>query len=137
LTVYDDAIKYNYIMRDNSHSLAPFNQKYMNMTILSRKMVEICLTDLPGHADEARTFDFNTNMMVLNMILIASRKKHKKDFDIIYNNLRAFKSIVPGLKGLSKKYKYGYKVLLLSPALYSAVLKLYSVITNSEYLSRK
>jgi glycosyltransferase involved in cell wall biosynthesis len=137
VTVYDDTIMYNYMMRDNSHSLAAFNQKYMNALLLTKRMIEICAEKFPHHLDEAKAFDFNSNMINLNMILTESRTGHRKDYEIITNNLKSYKGFYTSAQLVTGRYKYGYSIFRISPWLYSLVLGWYSRYTNSEHLSRK
>jgi glycosyltransferase involved in cell wall biosynthesis len=137
LCVYDDTIMYNYMIRENSHSLAPFNQKYMNMTFLTKKMLETCENELPEHIDQARSFDFRTNLMILNIIITDSIKNNWIDYNTILSNLKQYSKISKSLKFIGAKYKCGYYFLLFSPKLYVAGLKIYCFITNSEYLNRK
>jgi glycosyltransferase involved in cell wall biosynthesis len=135
--VFDDAIKYNYMIRDNSHSMAAFNQKYMNTLIVSKKMVNICARESQVHFMEAKAFDFTTNMIMLNMILIESKGAHKKDLKIIMDNLSLYDTSFMAMEGVRSKYKIGYQLLLWSQTIYQQVLRLYSLYTKSEHLSRK
>jgi glycosyltransferase involved in cell wall biosynthesis len=142
LTVYDDTIMYNYMIRDNSHSLAAFNQKYMNALLLTKRMIDVCLNTTPHHiasyhVAEAKAFDFNSNMINLNMILIGSKENHQKDYQIIVKNLSHYARFYANAKYVTKRYKYGYSIFRLSPKLYAAVLRLYSKLTNSDHLNRK
>jgi glycosyltransferase involved in cell wall biosynthesis len=137
ISVCDDKILYNYMIRDNSHSMDAFNQKYMNTLILTKKMLAICEAEMPGHIQEAKAFDFNTNMIVLNMILIESRRKHILDYQIVADNLSEYSSFYWSAKGIQARYRYGYALFRLSPDLYISVLKMYSFYTNSEHLNRK
>lgn len=136
-TVYEKTVRYNYMIRDNSHSLAPFNQKYMNMLILTKRMITDCERDAPHLKEEAEGFDFNTNIMVLNMILTESKSAHEIDYQIIMNNLKRYGNRVMSITGIKMKYRWMYYILLLSPVMYTQLLKLYCILTGSEYLDRK
>lgn len=136
-SVFDDVIKYNYMIRDNSHSMSPFGWKYMNTIALSKRMVHICSKDMPEHLDEAKVFDFNSNIFVLNLILLASKETYSKEYKQVVNNLKAYSGFFKKAKGIKARYKYGYSLFSLSPQMYSSVLRLYSVLTNSEHLQRK
>lgn len=135
--VFDPVLKYNYIMRDNSHSLAAFNRKYMNMLTLTKKMIEVCIAELPKQTDVARAFDFTQNVIVLNMLLCNSRKAHKKDYDQIRCNLAVHNNFYFSAKAIAWKYKWGYTLLRMSPRLYTLTLSLFSLLTGSENLYRK
>ncbi|AUD06888.1 glycosyltransferase [Spirosoma pollinicola] len=135
--VYDPAIKYNYILRGNSHSMASFNAKYMNTTVLSKKMLDITCQELPSLTDQAKVFDFNTNLMVLNIILMESKTKHYSQYCSIANNLKAYASYYLTAKGIKAKRRYGYLLFRVSPTLYQWVLKLYGYATQSDHLKRK
>jgi|GEM_PF-912714 len=137
LTVYDDTIMYDYMIRENSISIAAFSQKHMSILSLTKRMVEFCKKELPNHIEEAKAFDFNTNMINLNMVLIESRKNNQKDYEIIVNNLKQYNGFYLGAKYVTKRYKYGYSLFRISPRLYAAVLGIYSRRTNSEHLNRK
>lgn len=136
-TVYDDSILYDYMIRDNSLSQAAFNQKYMKPLLLTRNIVNICENELPDHVDEAKAFDFNINMINLNMILVESSKAHDKEYRIIKENLLHYADFYKGGRFVSKRYKYGYTLFRFSPFLYSSILKFYSALTKSEHINRK
>jgi len=136
-TVYDDTILYDYMIRDNSLSQAAFNQKYMMPLLLTKEMVNTCKAELPNHVDEAKAFDFNINMINLNMILVESSKAHDQDYNIIKENLRHYNNFYKGNQHVRKRYKYGYTLFRFSPLLYTRILKFYSALTNSEHINRK
>lgn len=137
VTIIDDTILYDYMIRDNSHSLAAFNQKYMNAIELSEEIISYCKKHFPKHVKEAESFHFNTLMMILNMILIESRKKNKESFDIIRKGLKNLNNLYLKSNIVYKRYKYGYSLFQISPLLYSNALYLYSWLTNSEHFIRK
>ena len=137
ISVFDDAIKYNYMIRDSSHSMSAFSWKYMNTLILTNRMIEVCEKELPDHIEEAKAFDFNQNIIVLNMIMHASRKKYASEFRHVAKNLEKYSRFYISSKQVTKRYKYGYSLFKLSPSIYNAVLNLYGIMTNSEHLLRK
>ncbi len=136
-TVYDDTILYDYMIRDSSLSQAAFSQKYMKALLLTKEIVNTCKKELQNHVDEAKAFDFNINMINLNMILIESSKTHYQDYNIIKENLQKYNNFYKGNQYVSKRYKYGYTLFRFSPLLYTRILKFYSALTNSEHLNRK
>lgn len=136
-SVYDSRIKYNYMIRDNSESMAAFNQKYMNVMGFTKRMLNSCFREMPQHIEEAKSFDFNTNMMILNLIIIDSRNKNFNDYQIVKKNLTYYSKIYRKIAGVTTRYRYGYFIYSLSERLYAIILRIYSNYTNSEHLSRK
>ncbi|MFC4210399.1 glycosyltransferase [Pedobacter lithocola] len=136
-TVYDDRILYDYMIRDNSLSQAAFSQKYMKALYITKEIVNTCQNELQNHIDEAKAFDFNINMIYLNMILVESTKTHYHEYSIIKENLLSYHNFYKENQYVSKRYKYGYTLFRFSPLLYASILKIYSTLTNSEHINRK
>jgi hypothetical protein len=137
ISVFDDQILYNYMIRYNSRSMAPFNQKHMHALQITNLMVSRCKQELPDHLEEAEALDFNTNMIILNMILMESKSSHRKDYDVIISNLDRYSNDYKGREGIRRKYKYGYGMVRHSPNLYSKFLNFYGTLINSEPMGRR
>ncbi|MCA0396393.1 MAG: glycosyltransferase [Bacteroidetes bacterium] len=128
---------YLYMIRENSSSMAPFNQQYMNTLQLSNRMIGDCEAVSPEHVTDARLFSFNQHMFVLNLLLVSSVDKYPADYAIVRKNLRAFDSFYWGEKRISAKYRFGYRLFLVSPRIYSWLVNFYGLLIKSEHIVRR
>jgi hypothetical protein len=136
-TVFDGSLKYKYIIRDNSISMAAYGPKYLNITFLSKEMVDICEQRFKDHLDEAKSFDFNQNMFVLNLILLDSQKNNLSDYKQVVTNLKQYLGYYATGKHIKMRYKLGYSLFRISPRLYTKFLNFYVNSSHSEHLERK
>ena len=128
---------YLYMIRENSSSMAPFNQQYMNTLLLSNRMISDCETVSPGHVQYAKLFSFNQHMFLLNLLLVSSARRYPADYVIVRENLKAFDSFYWDEKRISKKYRFGYRFFLISPRMYSWLVNMYGLLTRSEHIVRR
>lgn len=135
--VQDPTVLYSYMIRENSSSMAPFNQQYMNTLILSDRIVQICRSEFPQFAKLAEEYSFNQNMFVLNLILVSSVSKYNSEYLTVKNNLAQFQYFTYKSKRISRKYRMGYTVFRISPFIYRVLTNLYGIIMQSEHIIRR
>lgn len=128
---------YLYMIRENSSSMAPFNQQYMNTLQLSNRMISDCEAVSPGHIPDAKLFSFNQHMFVLNLLLVSSIKRFPVDYEIVRSNLKEFDSFYWNEKRISKKYRFGYRLYLVSPMAYFWLVNVYGLLARSEHIVRR
>lgn len=136
-TIFDGSLKYLYIIRENSHSMSAYGPKYFNTLKMTKKMLDICKQELPDHESEAKSFDFNTNMLVLNLILLDSQKNNLSDYKQVVTNLKQYSGYYAFGKHIKMRYKLGYSLFRISPRLYTKFLNFYVNSSRSEHLERK
>jgi len=129
--VFDDVIRYNYIVRDSSVSMSKFSTKYMDTIDVSKKILEICRTRFTGLIDEALIFDLITHISLLNTILLSGKNKHKSEYNIVTNSLNANFNILPH-RHVSAKHRYSLNIFKFSPFLYEILMKFYCKITDAD-----
>jgi glycosyltransferase involved in cell wall biosynthesis len=129
--VFEDVIKYNYIVRDNSVSMSKFNPKYMDTISVSKKMLETCGDQYPGLLNEALNFDLVVNISLLNTILLSGKNKHPTEYNIVTRNLLSHFNALQN-DCISAKHRYSLTLFKFSPFLYELFMKLYCKITDAD-----
>lgn len=129
--VFEDVIKYNYIVRDNSVSMSKFNAKYMDTILVSKKIIEGCSDRFKGLLNEALNFDLVANISLLNTILLSGKNKHRAEYNIVSHNLGTYFNATQN-SCVSAKHKYSLSLFKFSPALYELFMKLYCKITDAD-----
>ncbi|MGB5942002.1 MAG: glycosyltransferase [Leeuwenhoekiella sp.] len=134
IIVFDHTPMYLYIIRDNSHSMAAYGPKYLNMVRLSQEIVSLCRRDLPKHLKEAESFDFNLNMFILNLILLSrdAGNKYELDYREVKHNLKKYRNFFLSGPLIKLRYRLGYLVFILSGKLYENLLRIYTSSSKSE-----
>ncbi|KKN56570.1 hypothetical protein LCGC14_0570820 [marine sediment metagenome] len=132
--VFDSSLKYKYVIRDNSESMSSFGPKYLDITFVSKEILNLTKVHLKNHLEEAKSFDFNTNMFVLNLIIL---NNDKIQYNLITSNLKKYNTFYKKARGIKNRYRKGYALFLISPKLYALVLKTYAFLIKSEHNQRK
>lgn len=130
-TVFDDAIKYNYIIRDSSVSMTGFSKKWMDTISFSKRIVKICQSETPEIVDEAINFDLVTNISLLNLILLSGKSKYKDDYQQVAANMTRYAEAMK-ITSIRKKHRYAYHLFNISPIAYELFMKLYCKITDAD-----
>jgi hypothetical protein len=134
--VFADFIKYHWMIRENSVSMAKFNEKFMETTQVSAKVLNLIEKELPNHLEEAKAFDFHMNMWVYNLVLTTDNGPYSAERAELTNTLRRYAHFVRTSDLVKKKYRYAYYLFQFTPSLYQSVISLYGKYTNSEYQKR-
>ncbi|HEX8608113.1 MAG TPA: glycosyltransferase [Pedobacter sp.] len=130
-TVFDDTIKYNYIIRDNSVSMTGFSKKWMDTISFSERIVKMCRAKTPELLDEAINFDLITNISLLNLILLSGKSRHIEDYQLVATNMSSYATAMK-LSVVRKKHKYAYHLFNISPIAYEVFMKIYCKLTNAD-----
>ena len=130
--VYTESPKYIYMKRESSISLTNFSSYQMESIQVSKKILSITEMSSQKHINEARQLDFSANLSLLNMILISSKKKYQKEYNIIVNNLEEYLNIFKTMTTITHKQRYAYLVFMFSPILYNILLHIYCYFFESE-----
>ena len=130
-TVFDDTIKYNYIIRDNSVSMTGFSKKWMDTVSFSKRIVQICQSETPEIIDEAINFDLVTNISLLNLILLSGKSNYKEYYQRVAANMNGYADAMK-IPSIRKKHKYAYHLFSISPIAYELFMKLYCKITDAD-----
>jgi glycosyltransferase involved in cell wall biosynthesis len=135
IVVFNDVIKYDYIIRDNSTSMAKFSRKHLDSILFSKRMLTICQENMPELVEDAMNFDFIINISLLNLILLSEKKLFLNEYKLVSANLKAYSNYV-NKDHVKRKYKYAYKIFEMSPEVYEFMMRIYCRITDAD-VSRK
>ncbi len=136
VTVAENIVKYNYILRDSSVSMSKFNLTYMETLTVADKIEKLVLANNAQCLPEAKAFTVTTNLSLLNLILLANQTEYRNHYDKIVNKLRDYSDFISKSNAVRKKHKYAVKFFLFSPSLYKQLMHLYCIITNAEAVKR-
>lgn len=134
--VFNDVLKYNYIIRDSSVSMSKFSSKYMDIIAFSKRIVEICSQDAPGLVPEAKYFDLIANLTLLNTILMVKKESHIEEYRQVAANIKAFSGYV-NKESVRKKHRYAVNMFNASPWLYGFLMKIYTRLTDADVAKKK
>jgi len=135
-TVFQNVLKYNYIIRDDSVSMSKFNLKYMETIAVSAKMVDLVSVKGNSVIQEAKAFDVITNISLLNLLLLAKKDNYISQYNQVVFNLRKYSSFIKETSSLEKKYKYACMLFFASPKLYKWFMYTYCLLRDSELMKR-
>lgn len=135
-TIFEDSIKYNYIVRDNSVSISKFNPKYFQTIDVSAEMLQIVKEKAVSCSDFAKSFDIETNLSLINLLLITGKKKHITVYEKAKQNITRYKRFISSSKLLSKKHKYACLLFLFSAPAYQFLMTAYCIVSKSEAIKR-
>lgn len=135
-TVFQDTIKYNYIVRDNSVSISKFNPKYFQTIDVSAEMLAIVSKNAENCIDVAKSFDIETNLSLINLLLITGKNKYTDIYEKAKQNIVSYKPFISSSKLISKKHKYACLLFLFSAPAYQFLMNTYCIISKSEAIKR-
>lgn len=135
-TVFEDVVKYNYLIRDNSVSMSKFNLKYMDTIHVSKQMVDVCKRQMPALVNEAVNFDFVAHISLLNIILISQKDQFINEYSQVAADLNSY-PWQASRKAIHWKHKSAYYMFKFSPGLYEMFMKLYCDLTQADVSKKK
>jgi glycosyltransferase involved in cell wall biosynthesis len=135
-TVFQNVVKYNYMVRGNSVSMSSFGTKYFETINVSKKMVDLVSKTDGELAVYAEVFDVVANISLLNLLLLSDKKKYTEGYELVVKNLSAYSDFILKSPYIEKKHKYAFQVYSVSPKLYTLLMYTYCKITGSELISR-
>lgn len=131
-SVFQNTSKYNYILRDNSVSIEKLGEKDMEGLTVDEKIMSIVSDKGNSLLEEAQVNFFVQNISILNLILLSSKTKYIKEFEIITNNLKEYSFLTSKSQILRIKHRFAYFIFRKSPLLYTSFLRFYILIFHSE-----
>ncbi|MCE7059785.1 glycosyltransferase [Dyadobacter sp. CY343] len=127
--------KYNYIVRENSESMARFSKKYMNILDFSTKMLAQSRNADREILESAVMFDFVTNISLLNLLILSDASEYAAEYKLISDNLSKYRDY-PKNATVRSKHKYALSIFLFQPVVYKYLLRLYCQFADSDVLRR-
>lgn len=134
--VFENKVKYNYLVRENSVSMSKFNLRYMETIAVSAMMVNLMANENMQAIAQAKAFDVIANISLLNLLLMAGRKNYRAQYNQVLANLSAYRSFITTSGFVGKKHKYAFLLFSASPGLYSTLMYTYCLLTGSELIKR-
>nr|WP_067060036.1 glycosyltransferase [Mucilaginibacter sp. L294] len=134
--VFENKVKYNYLVRENSVSMSKFDLRYMETIAVSARMVDLMANENMQAVAQAKAFDVIANISLLNLLLMAGRKKYRAQYNQVLANLNAYRSFITTSGFVGKKHKYAFLLFSASPGLYSTLMYTYCLLTGSELIKR-
>ncbi len=135
-SIYDNRNKYNYIVRDNSVSMSPFSEKYLDVITVSDNILRTVARERPGHLEIAKSRDLVNNLFVINLIFMAGRGNFSREYGIVIKNLKAYKDFVKKSKLIRLKRRVAYQILMKSEGLYHFIMYVYCLVKDSPVVKR-
>ncbi|MVN22043.1 glycosyltransferase [Mucilaginibacter arboris] len=129
--VFNDVIKYNYLIRDNSVTMTKFSKKDLDTIFFSERMIKICEEKLPELIYNAKYYDLVNNISLLNLILMSKKELHLNEYNHVVRNLDNYSNYV-NKNSIKSKHKYAYNIFKLNPTIYEFLMKTYCKITNAD-----
>jgi len=135
-TIFEDSIKYNYIVRDNSVSISKFNSQYFQTIDVSAQILEIVTKEAKDCINVARSFDVETNLSLINLLLMTGKNKYATVYEKAKLNINNYKPFILSSELISKKHKYACLLFLFSSPIYWFLMNTYCIIRKSETIKR-
>ena len=136
ICVFDDVIKYHYIVRDNSASMAKYDRRYLDMVNFAEKMVQISKSQSPKCIAAAENFEIVANISILNLLLLSQVDKHSAAFGQVFGNLSRYAAYIYKSGKLRLKHRVALSMILNWLYGYRFFLKMYLKLFNSDAIYR-
>jgi glycosyltransferase involved in cell wall biosynthesis len=134
--VFNDRVKYNYTVRDNSVSMEKFSKKYLDSTDFSKRIVDVCRREMPDLIIKAQYFDLITNLSLVNLLLVDQKDSYPLEYKSIVDYLQGYLLYVRE-NPVKRKHKYAIYMLGLNPFIYEIFMKIYCKITDADFSKKK
>lgn len=131
-SVFQNISKYNYILRENSVSIEKLNEKDMEGLSVDSMVLDLISARAGSHLEEAQINFFVQNISILNLVLLGSRAKYSKEYEIVTENLKKYSFLLRDSVLLRKKHRVAYYLFRASPLLYTLLLRFYILFIPSE-----
>jgi glycosyltransferase involved in cell wall biosynthesis len=135
-SVFENVVKYHYIVRENSVSVKQFNSRYLETIAVSAEMVKMVKFKAPNCLPEAQAFDVTANLSLLNLLLLAGTNVYPQAYQQVVDTLNGYSQFIKNSTAVRKKHKLAYRLFSLSPWLYTKAMHMYSIITGAETTKR-
>ncbi len=135
-SVFENVVKYHYIVRDSSVSVKQFNARYLETIAVSAEIVEMVEAQVPNCLPKAQAFDVTANLSLLNLLLLAGADVYPQAYQQVIDKLKSYSQFIKNSPEVRKKHKMAYRLFVLSPWLYTKAMHVYSVLTGAETTKR-
>lgn len=135
-SVFENVVKYHYIVRDSSVSVKQFNARYLETIAVSAEIVKMVKEQAPGCLAEAQSFDVTANLSLLNLLLLVGKDVYPQAYQQVINTLNNYSQFIKNSPAVRKKHKIAYRLFAISPWLYTQAMHMYSVLTGAETTKR-
>ena len=135
-TVFENVVKYNYILRDSSVSMSKFNEKYFETIGVSAEMLALVANEGADVVSEAKVFDVTTNISLLNLLLLVGKNQYADQYHAVVKRLKEYKYLHRNRGTIRQKHRYALRLFSLSPKLYAGLMYVYCRVTKSEVVKR-
>ncbi len=135
-SVFENVVKYHYIVRDSSVSVKQFNDRYLETIAVSAEIVRMVKAQVPSCSAEAQAFDVTANLSLLNLLLLTGTDVYPQAYQQVINTLNSYRQFIKNSPAVRKKHKIAYRLFAMSPWLYTKAMHVYSVITGAETTKR-
>lgn len=135
-SVFENVIKYHYMVRDSSVSVKQFNARYLETIAVSAEIVKMVKAQAPNCLPDAQAFDVTANLSLLNLLLLAGTDSYPQAYQQVINTLNSYNQFINYSPVVRKKHKMAYQLFTLSPWLYKNAMHMYSVLTGAETTKR-
>lgn len=134
--VFENVVKYHYIVRDSSVSVKQFNARYLETIAVSAEIIKMIKAQMPKCLPEAQAFDVTANLSLLNLLLLAGKDVYPQAYQQVISTLKSYDAFIKNSPQVRKKHKLAYRLFSLSPWLYTQAMYAYSVLTGAETTKR-
>lgn len=131
-SVFQDAPKYIYKLRENSVSIRKFSILDMEGLAIDRQVIDLVSQADEKTVREAKIYYFVQILSTLNLIVLYSEPPYPDDFYNMIRDLKEYSFVAGKSLGLKLKHRIAYALIMLSPLLYKYFLKLYVLLVPSE-----
>jgi glycosyltransferase involved in cell wall biosynthesis len=135
-TVVENIVKYNYMIRHNSASMQIFHPGYEQTIQTSARILDMVSLKEPDCVEEAKAFDIETNLSLLNLILLSGRSGMPQLYQKVVSTLWGYRNLISTNHYVRRKHKYAIQLFYTSPWLYRTFLYLYCTINKSDSVKR-
>ena len=135
-TVFENVVKYNYILRDSSVSMSKFNEKYFETVGVSAEMLALVANEGADVVSEAKVFDVTTNISLLNLLLLVGKNQYADQYHAVVKRLKGYQYLHRNRGTIRQKHRYALRLFSLSPKLYAGLMYVYCRVTKSEVVKR-
>ncbi|WP_342645893.1 glycosyltransferase [Mucilaginibacter sp. CSA2-8R] len=135
-SVFENVVKYHYIVRDNSVSVKQFNARYLETIAVSAQIVKMVKAKAPDCLPEAQAFDVTANLSLLNLLLLAGTEVYPQAYQQVITTLNTYNQFIKHNPAVRKKHELAYRLFSLSPWLYTKAMHAYSMLTGAETTKR-
>ena len=134
--VFENKVKYNYLVRENSASMSKFDVHYLETIAVSGRMVDLVAYENKRAVEQAKAFDVIANISLLNLLLMSDKENYMSAYSKVVENLNAYKTFIMTSGLIRKKHRYAFMVFSTLPRLYGALMYTYCLISGSELIKR-